>query len=183
MPGEPGPDLRRSVPTAPLRPLLPGLALLALAGCVSLGQSRGGIPADRLALEQRAEVVFAQYQIPLVERMLDGQVRSGDFMVEEVWDGATAAGRVSCEGDSEGNALANVARIRMSVMLRASDGRVVLTSEGRTMEVPEGGRSVRCRLSEPFVDEILTAVAGYNDETGPGRPGLGSIPRPPGGLR
>ncbi len=178
----PIPSPRLAIPTHRLAPALPILTLLALGACAGLGQSRGGIGADRYTLEERGAIVFAQYQIPVAERRPDGRVRSGTFLVEEVWDRFMVADRVYCDGDAEGNTLAFNSRIRMSVLLRASDGRIVLSSEGRTVEVPEGGKAVRCRLSEPFVDELLTAIAGHTDDGIPGRPGVGPL-YPPGGGR
>lgn len=144
------------------------LILFALAvggaGCIQLFHSRSGIQADPITIERQAEAVFAQYLIPVAERAANYRVESGWFVANDVWGQDAIAQRVDCGSDAEGLPATAGSRIELAVTLRvdyrSTGTRLRITSEGRTVPTVEDQDTRRCALSEPFVQELLTAVAG-----------------------
>lgn len=103
---------------------------------------------------------FLGYGIPLVERNLDGRVRSGQFLPLQVW-GDLAKERVICgaseETDPQMREEPDVIEIVATIRTRTQAGtRVDLDSSGWS-ESREGKRT-RCRLTKRFSEEILAQV-------------------------
>lgn len=165
------------------------LLATAFAACATPGTSRSTRGLNPMTVERSAESVFDRYQIPVQERMLDREVRSGTFLVEKVWPAALAAERLYCGVDTEGNPFDRVADVEMSIRLDIRTSRISLSGEGQ--RVKEGEEGVPCRLKREFAQELLAAVAGVPLEPdglgglqgGVGLPGT-TPPgtRPPGGL-
>ena len=164
---------------------VPALFAAAAASCVSFTPART-VTQDALFLEDRGEVVFDQYLIPVSERGTDFRVRSGPFRADELWGAGEVAERVHCGPDDVGNSLMRGAPVLLSVELRLSDRpygtRLSIDSRGHTVKEAEHERTAECRLKEPFVEELLTAIAGARDVDVLGQPNPGD-PTPPLGPR
>ncbi len=148
---------------------LSGLALLVLAvapatGCIRMLNTRSDIRADPATVERHAETVFARYLIPVTEHVANNRVESGRFAASDVWGASAIRDRVDCGFDADGMPASVAARVEMSVTLgvayRNTGTRISLDSTGRTVPDAEGGDSRRCRLADPFAQELLTAIAG-----------------------
>ena len=163
---------------------LTGLALTALVvapaiGCVRMLQTRSEIRADPLTVERHAETVFAGYRIPVAEHVANNRVESGWFGASEVWGADAIRERVDCGFDAEAMPAAVAARVEMSVTLRvayrSTGTRISLDSSGRTVPATQDQDSRRCRLSEPFAQEVLSAIAGQFPSVEP-EPDVPAVP-------
>lgn len=148
---------------------LTGLALMVLVvvpatGCIRMLNTRSDIRADPLTVERHAETVFAGYLIPVTEHVANNRVESGWFAASDVWGPDAIRERVDCGFDAEGMPATVAARVELSVTLRVAyrntGTRIGLDSTGRTVPGSEDQDSRRCRLSDPFAQELLTAIAG-----------------------
>jgi hypothetical protein len=137
---------------------------MGAAGCIQPFHSRSGIQADPTTIERQGEAVFTEYLIPVSERVSNNRVESGWFVANEVWSQDAIAQRVDCGFDAAGLPAAVGSKVQLSVTLRVDyrslGTRLRITSEGHTVPTVESQDARRCGLSEPFVQELLTAVAG-----------------------
>lgn len=137
---------------------------LGLGGCIQLFNSRSGVQADPFTIERQGETVFTQYLIPVAERVANYRVESGWFVANDVWSQDVITERVDCGFDPEGEPTTVGSKIQLSVALRVDSRdtgtRIRITSEGRTVPTVEDPDARSCGLSDPFVQELLTAIAG-----------------------
>lgn len=167
-----------------LHRLIACVLAVGAAGCIHLFNSRSGIQADPQTLERQGEAVFAQYLIPVAERVANYRVESGWFFANEVWQPDAVTERVDCGFGADGLPATVGAKIQLFVTLRVgyrnAGARLSLTSEGRTVATAEDQESRRCALSDPFVQELLTAIAGPFPGGAPGSSVPGSVGAGPG---
>lgn len=137
---------------------------LGLASCIQPFHSRSGVQADPITIERQGEAVFTQYLIPVAERAANYRVESGWFVANEVWSQDAITQRVDCGFDPQGVPTTVGSKIELSVTLRVDyrniGTRLRIASEGHTVPTVESHEARRCALSDPFVQELLTAIAG-----------------------
>lgn len=176
-----GPTARTGGAISPAPPIVVLLVTLS-AGCGSVSPSykaRSGLPPNDA--ERRVEQAFVAFGVPVVERTLDGRVRSGRFDPREVFAGQVAE-RVSCGAISDVGRLSSVHPFELEVLAtirsNAVNGtRIELESYGRGRD--SRGKDVQCRLSSSAAAALLDAASGAPAEPrrGTERPVGDGIPK------
>jgi hypothetical protein len=112
--------------------------------------------------ERAMERAFAQYQIPVLESLPNGMVRSGSFSPEEAW-GGLAMDRIRCGADESGDPrsyrLPETFEVIARIRTRHQAGtRMDLDGHGKTLS--DDGKSLPCTLTGSFAHAVLAAIPG-----------------------
>jgi hypothetical protein len=139
-----------------------------LAGCVSF------VPATHRQTSVRPEFIvrnavsaFQQFQIPVdhVDEMR-GRVSSGTFEVQKVWGADRIDSRVVCQPGAGTTAVPFEAQVLLHIELRmGTTQRTNSMNSNTTISLHATGKrrshetqDVKCRLTEEFAQQILSAV-------------------------
>lgn len=123
-----------------------------------LAEQRTPLPPTEA--EKIVEKAFLSLNIPVVERITDGRIRSGRFNPEEAW-GGLLWDRITCGVDSNAPRTTSPTAVELEVIStirldRQTGARVFVESYGHG--ISSSGEKLQCRISPETVAAILGSL-------------------------